>query len=191
VGKPRSVQPIRLGSRLVCVCIILTTIWVTENAVTADIARTCAVANDLPKIGVNGSTGVFGLLISKRRLILKLFAAWRVGYQFSEQLNLKRRVPNCGRYRCDSAAPHSKQRNSNGQHALDYHCALAAVRRRRLLGSWSLLVNQPRCLSIRQALRRTHNYILEEAMLKSLYVCATTAAESSARPAGLSFCTLH
>jgi hypothetical protein len=89
----------------------LTTIWVTENAATADIARTCAVANDLPKIGVNGSTGVFGLLISKRRLILKLFAAWRVGYQFSEQLNLKRRVPNCGRYRCDSAAPHSKQRN--------------------------------------------------------------------------------
>jgi hypothetical protein len=88
----------------------LTTIWVSENAVTADIARTCAVANDLPKIGVNGSTGVFGLLISKRRLILKLFAAWRVGYQFSKQLNLRRRVANCGRYRCDSAAPHSKRR---------------------------------------------------------------------------------
>ena len=98
-GKPRSVQLVRLGSRLVCVCIILTTIWVSENAVTADIARTCAVANDLPKIGLDGCTGVFGLLISKRRLILKLFAAWRVGYQFSKQLNLKRRVPNCGRYR--------------------------------------------------------------------------------------------
>jgi hypothetical protein len=55
--------------------------------------------NDLPKIGLDGCTGVFGLLISKCRLILKLFAAWRVGYQFSKQLNLKRRVPNCGRYR--------------------------------------------------------------------------------------------
>ena len=43
VEKPRNVQLIRLGSRLVCVCIILTTIWVSENAVTADIARTCAV----------------------------------------------------------------------------------------------------------------------------------------------------
>jgi hypothetical protein len=56
-------------------------------------------ANDLPKIGVDGCTGVFGLLSSKRPLILKLFAAWRVGDQFSKQLNLKRRVPNCGRYR--------------------------------------------------------------------------------------------
>jgi hypothetical protein len=56
-------------------------------------------ANDIPKIGVNGCAGVFGLLISKRRLILKLFAAWRVGDQFSKQLNLKRRVRNCGRYR--------------------------------------------------------------------------------------------
>jgi hypothetical protein len=36
---------------------------------------------------------------AQHRLILKLFAAWRVGYQFSKQLNLKRRVPNCGRYR--------------------------------------------------------------------------------------------
>jgi hypothetical protein len=50
-------------------------------------------ANDLLRIGVNGCTGAFG------RLILKLFAAWRVGNQFSKQLNLKRRVPNCGRYR--------------------------------------------------------------------------------------------
>jgi hypothetical protein len=48
---------------------------------------------------------------AQHRLILKLFAAWRVGYQFSKQLNLKRRVPNCGRYRCDSAASHSKRRN--------------------------------------------------------------------------------
>jgi hypothetical protein len=56
-------------------------------------------ANDLPKIGLDGCTGVFGLLISKHRLILKLFDAWRVGDQFSKQLNLKRRVPNCGRYR--------------------------------------------------------------------------------------------
>jgi hypothetical protein len=58
-------------------------------------------ANDLPKTGVNGCAGVFGLVISKRRLILKLFAAWRVGDQFSKhkQLNLKRRVQNCGCYR--------------------------------------------------------------------------------------------
>jgi hypothetical protein len=54
-------------------------------------------ANDLPKIGLDGCTGVFGLLISK--LDFELFAAWRVGYQLSKQLNLKRRVPNCGRYR--------------------------------------------------------------------------------------------
>ena len=39
------------------------------------------------------------LLILKRRLILKLLSARRVGYAFSKQLNLKRRVQNCGRYR--------------------------------------------------------------------------------------------
>ena len=42
---------------------------------------------------------ILGLLILKRRLILKLFGARRVGYEFSKQLNLKRRVQNCGRYR--------------------------------------------------------------------------------------------
>ena len=47
----------------------------------------------------------------KTSIDFELFAAWRVGYQLSKQLNLKRRVPNCGRYRCDSAAPHSKRRN--------------------------------------------------------------------------------
>jgi hypothetical protein len=53
-------------------------------------------ANDLPKmIG-----RLHGRLWSiDFKTILKLFAAWRVGYQFSKQLNLKRRVPNCGRYR--------------------------------------------------------------------------------------------
>jgi hypothetical protein len=46
-----------------------------------------------------GCTRILGLLILKRRLILKLFGARRVGYEFSKQLNLKRRVQNCGRYR--------------------------------------------------------------------------------------------
>jgi hypothetical protein len=41
---------------------------------------------------------------AQHRLILKLFAAWRIGNQFSKQLNLKRRVPNCGRY-CDAIPP--------------------------------------------------------------------------------------
>ena len=54
--------------------------------------------NPLSRALASAALAYLRLLILKRRLILKLFSARRVGYAFSKQLNLKRRVQNCGRY---------------------------------------------------------------------------------------------
>jgi hypothetical protein len=86
------------------------------------------------------ASAALGLLILKRRLILKLFGARRVGYEFSKQLNLKRRAKKLRTLSVMQPPRLILAEESHG-FALDCRHSNAGVQRRRLLGSRSLLVN--------------------------------------------------
>ena len=86
------------------------------------------------------ASAALGLLILERRLILKLFGARRVGYEFSKQLNLKRRAKKL-RTLSVMRPPRLILAEESHGFALDCRHSNAGVQRRRLLGSRSLLVN--------------------------------------------------
>jgi hypothetical protein len=87
------------------------------------------------------ASAALGLLILKRRLILKLFGARRVGYEFSKQLNLKRRAKKM-RTLSGMRPPRLILAEESHGFALDCRHSNAGVQRRRLLGSRSLLVSK-------------------------------------------------
>ena len=87
------------------------------------------------------ASAALGLLILKRRLILKLFGASRVGYEFSKQLNLKRRAKKM-RTLSGMRPPRLILAEESHGFALDCRHSNAGVQRRRLLGSRSLLVSK-------------------------------------------------